>query len=70
MRYCHEWLKLDEKHVISGSTCHTIKYVVAKYSHKECQVMVGSHLVLSKSNRIGDTKYNIYAPFPPDFSLA
>ena len=30
--------------------------------------MGGLQVVMSKTNKIGDTKYMIYAPFAPDFS--
>ena len=61
------WMK---NHLVSDSTCNIIKSIMPNYV-KEWQLMLGLHLVLvtppvgglqlvlSKTYRIGETKYNI-----------
>ena len=61
------WMK---NHLVSDNTCNIIKFIMPNYV-KEWQLMLGLHLVLvtphvgglqlvlSKTYRIGETKYNI-----------
>ena len=68
------WMKF---HLVSDSNCNTAANLHKSY--KERQIMLGYHLVLvalhhglqlvlSKTNRIGDTTYHIYTPSPLDIS--
>ena len=54
----YDW-NMNEIHLVNDNNCNIVNPIMVKGCYKEWQIMLGLHLVLSKTIRVGDTKHNV-----------